>query len=357
MRDAVSPYVSLHDSWRLRCIWLPPPHEIILIDMVRLLRTTALLICLCCLVGNDAAAQTHEPSATATVQQPKPICDPYIRVKFDSHGEPIALQTCIQRFVAPHTGGLQVDLVGVVHFADANYYRELNRLLQHYDVVLYELIAEEGHAVEDLKRRDDPFRMLRGVLLGTLGLSSQLEQIDYAAANFVHADATPQKMAELLEQRGDNSLTIALAAAADLIRTANIQSREQAPAVENSSGADPLIQFLEDGSPRNLKRAIAMHFHQLGNQDSLLGPTLHRLLVEDRNGVTMQVFQREVAKGHRRVAIFYGAAHLPDFAQRLITDFGLEHESSLWLDAWDLSKEVPVAHALLNGLIDFLSTN
>jgi hypothetical protein len=50
----------------------------------------------------------------------------------------------------------------------------------------------------------------------------------------------------------------------------------------------------------------------------------------------MKVFQKELAKGKKKIAIFYGAGHMPDFEKRLRLDFGMEKKSVQWLEAWDL---------------------
>ena len=34
--------------------------------------------------------------------------------------------------------------------------------------------------------------------------------------------------------------------------------------------------------------------------------------------------------------LFYGAAHMDDFDERLRTDFGMEPFETDWLEAWDL---------------------
>ena len=52
----------------------------------------------------------------------------------------------------------------------------------------------------------------------------------------------------------------------------------------------------------------------------------------------MRVFQKQLAGGKKRIAIFYGAAHMPDFEQRLTKDFGLKRKSTGWHTAWDLRK-------------------
>ncbi len=66
------------------------------------------------------------------------------------------------------------------------------------------------------------------------------------------------------------------------------------------------------------------------------------LLVVDRNGEALKVLQKQIALGKKKIGIFYGAAHLPDFDKRLINDFGLQpaegSDNPRWITAWDLSS-------------------
>jgi hypothetical protein len=64
-------------------------------------------------------------------------------------------------------------------------------------------------------------------------------------------------------------------------------------------------------------------------------------VVADRNEAALRVFQTELAKGKKRIAIFYGAAHMEDFEQRLSRQFGLKRQSEQWLTAWDLRASRP----------------
>jgi hypothetical protein len=63
-------------------------------------------------------------------------------------------------------------------------------------------------------------------------------------------------------------------------------------------------------------------------------------LISERNKVALTGLREQVKLGKRRIAIFYGAGHLPDLERRLLTEFGLKRDSERWLLAWDL-KSVP----------------
>ena len=68
-----------------------------------------------------------------------------------------------------------------------------------------------------------------------------------------------------------------------------------------------------------------------------LGQKLNQLIVQDRNEAAMEVLRDELDKGSLRIAIFYGAAHMPDFEQRL-DQMEFQPAGHSWVTAWDLTK-------------------
>ena len=172
-----------------------------------------------------------------------------------------------------------------------------------------------------------------------LALDSQTDHIDYTKKNFVHADMSPDEMARAIGKRGDDALTIALSVTADLMRQQNrrLQMLEKRPT--GAAGAvDPLEWLLDPSGPLDLKRLLAEQLASSVGPHYSLGPTLEMILIEDRNKAALKVFQKELAKGKKRIAIFYGAGHMPDFERRLVSDFGLKRNGTRWLTAWDLRR-------------------
>ncbi len=271
----------------------------------------------------------------------------YLRLQRNEQGEPVALQTATSRFVSQReAAGLTVDLIGVVHIADRKYYKAFNQQFKQYDVLLYELVAPAGTVIPQGGRQaaDNPITMMQDMAQSMLGLASQTDHVDYTADNFVHADMSPAEMAEAMQARGDNAMTFALSAAADLIRQANLRAK-QLEEEQRRSGAKPaapvdLISMLTDsGSGKKLKVQMAEQFGAMGSADMALGATINQSIVKDRNAAAMRVLQKQVALGHRKIGIFYGAAHMPDFETRLMRDLGLRRKSTNWQTAWDLTVE------------------
>ncbi len=267
-------------------------------------------------------------------------------VGVESQSAPLALETAVVTYeVAPSGGrssstGVTVDLIGAVHIGEASYYRELNRLFDRYDVLLYELVAPEGTVIPQGGQREhggfNPVAMLQDSAKNMLGLESQLELIDYTKPHMVRADMTPTQMADKMAERGDTVFTLALSSFAEALRQQNLAQRKGAKsAVASELEELGLADML--GNPLKMKRALAAQFAQTGSLDQALGGPLNQLLIVDRNAAALKVLQKQLVAGKKKIGVFYGAAHLEDFEQHLIDDFGLKRTRQQWLTAWDLT--------------------
>jgi hypothetical protein len=263
----------------------------------------------------------------------------FIRVTRDTKGDPVALETAITRYVTGDKDGVTVDLVSVVHVGERAYYQKLDKQLDQYDVLLYELVAPEGTRIPRGGKResDNPLSFLQNLLKSALALESQTEQIDYTRKHFVHADLSPEKMAEAMRARGDDGFTLILSVAADMFRQMNRQEmkRQKAP-TKPEPDLDLLSLLTDPNGPIKLKRMMAEQMEDTQSDGAGLGQTLNTILITDRNKAALQVFQKELARGKKKIGIFYGAGHMPDFDQRLRAEFGLKKDSEQWLEAWNL---------------------
>jgi hypothetical protein len=264
----------------------------------------------------------------------------FLRITRDAKNQPLALETATVQYVpASGEGKLTVDLVGVVHVGDRGYYEKLNKQLAQYDVVLYELVAPPGTRIPKggKRDRDNLLSKIQEIVKTVLDLESQTERIDYTRKNFVHADLSPEQMAEAIRKRGDNGFTLFLGVMADFLKQQNLQETkgDKTPALEDDD-IDLFSLFLDPDSPVKLKRLMARQFAEMDSLEGGLGKTISTILVSDRNQAAMKVFQKELAKGKKKIAIFYGAAHMPDFEKRLREEYGLKRGGEQWLAAWDL---------------------
>ena len=296
--------------------------------------TLAVLACLTC-----ATPSLADPPAKRKTRAPT---SDFVRIVRDAHGEPAAMQTATWRYQRDtEKGEITVDLVGVVHIGDRMYYHALNDQLAQYDVVLYELVAPQGTRIPKggRSKHDDPLFLVEQLVRIVLDLDFQTNMIDYTRANFVHADLSPQEILKTVEQRGDDWITLFLSVTADILRQQNLQrQRHGKSTAEQVQEIDFAALLTDPAGPVLLKRQLAK---QLADDDSGagLGPTLNTILVADRNEAVLKVLRQQLAKGKRRIAIFYGAGHMPDFEKRLQRDFGMHRDYCVWQTAWNLRTD------------------
>jgi hypothetical protein len=256
----------------------------------------------------------------------------FIRIQRDASNEPVALQTAIAKYVpAGSSTGVEIDLVSVIHIGEQGYYRRLNQAFEKYDVVLYELVAPEGTRPPKGGERnsDNPFAMLQQLMKLALRVEHQLEVIDYHKSNFVHADLSPEGMRKAMKDRGEDEMTVLLKVFAELMQRMREDAGKPAPQAPDMNFLELLL------NPNKLKRMFAEQLVQAGG-DVGFGKTFHQLIVVDRNIACLEVLKQQLKAGKKKIAIFYGAAHNPDFDQRLKSDFGMKRTTSEWLDAWSL---------------------
>jgi len=260
----------------------------------------------------------------------------YLRITRDAAGAPAALQTPIIAFDSAdgERPGLRVDLVGAVHIADPAYYDTLNARFADYDAVLYELVAPEGTRPQADAEPDNLVAFTQAGMTRLLGLTYQLDGIDYRQPNFVHADLTPNALAQSMSERGESVLGYA-ARLFTAAREGNI------PETAHSANALGLIAMLfSPDRERLLKIEFAHSMLDVEWLTSLIEGDEGSSLIGERNARAISVLTERMGLGDRRIAIFYGVGHLPDLARRLESEFGLLPGAVTWLDAWDL-RSIP----------------
>jgi hypothetical protein len=60
-------------------------------------------------------------------------------------------------------------------------------------------------------------------------------------------------------------------------------------------------------------------------------------ILSGRNEHAMKVLAGQIALGRKKLAIFYGAGHMPDFEKRLIEQ-GFKQIGEQWQTAWDVRR-------------------
>lgn len=241
----------------------------------------------------------------------------YFRI-VEKNGVPIALETAVVSY--KNKGGKTIDLIGAVHIGDKDYYDNLNVKFKAYDALLYELVAPKN--TRPAKKNGD----MHGFSAKILGLSTQMNNVDYSPANFVHADLSMEELIQKGKARGETMTTLALGVVADVIRSNNLAKLRGNPNFQLS------FEDIFDVNKTKIKRIFAS---QMVNSDiNAIGPTLGYYLVDIRNEAAMEVVTEQF-KTKNKLGLFYGAAHLPDFHKRLLA-LGFEQVDVKWEVAWKI---------------------
>lgn len=261
----------------------------------------------------------------------------YVRLERNPAGDPLTLQTAIARFVPGGTDSddLVVDLIGAIHVADADYYEALNKRFADYDVVLYEMVAPQGTKIpKGTKPGGHPVAMLQNGLKDVLKLDHQLERIDYTLDNMVHADMSPDEFAKSMSERGESFATM-------FFRMMGQAMAQQTQQKSKTNDFEMLAALFDRNRSSTLKRLMAEQFENMdGAMSALEGPN-GSAIVSERNKVALKKLSEQLAAGKKKIAIFYGAAHMNDIEKRLTDEFGMKRQGEEWVTAWKL--EPPAA--------------
>jgi len=278
---------------------------------------------------NDSAKAPAEAAAEADEAEPL-----YVRINKSEDDKPLAMQTATVRYVGKlgtKYAGKIVDLVGVVHIGQDEYYVALKDQLGGYDKVLYELVAPDGTRIrpEDLKERRSLLASVQSGMKDMLNLEYQLEKIDYMAENFRHADMSPDEFVEDLERRGDSVWKM----------VARMMGAGMATQTQDGGNTGLLMAMFSKDRSMMMKRAMAGQLIDIEMVTAGMNDANgENTLIQGRNRKAFEILSTELDAGSQTIAVFYGAGHLPDMADRLEDDFEMEEQETNWLDAWDLTR-------------------
>ena len=88
-----------------------------------------------------------------------------------------------------------------------------------------------------------------------------------------------------------------------------------------------------------MKRLIAKNMSELEATVNALEAGDGTVIITERNKVALKVLRKTLEDDDKkRIAIFYGAGHMPDMEERMIKQFGMRRAGTLWLAAWRLPK-------------------
>jgi hypothetical protein len=262
-----------------------------------------------------------------------PVCaeseTTFVRVAEDDQNQPLALQVAIASY-APRTGDARVDLISAIHIGDREYYEELNNRFHSYDALLYELVAPSDAVVSRPDtERSSVISNMQIMMKNMLELSFQLDEINYDASNFVHADLTPVELSQSMDERGESLYVY-------FWRLFYASINQYAKDPLGLKDMQKLSAVLSADSDNSFKIMLAYEMTDLDILRDILGDDADSAVIGARNQRAIDVLKAQLDAGTKRIAIFYGVAHMPDMEKRMIDQLDLVYLNTTWVDAWRL---------------------
>ncbi|HEX8523626.1 MAG TPA: hypothetical protein VF669_15330 [Tepidisphaeraceae bacterium] len=166
-------------------------------------------------------------------------------------------------------------------------------------------------------------------LKDTLDLDYQLDVIDYQAKNFVHADLDAETFQKLQNQRGESMTSLMLSS---MLRSL---SNPAASGTFEDEPTDSLDLMTRPDGTRQFKLILARRMGDIENDAMGIGALDGTVLLTERNKAAVKVLREQIKAGKKNMALFYGAAHMPDIADRLDL-MGFKPTNTTWHKAWDI---------------------
>ena len=273
----------------------------------------------------------EKQTETKTKTKGKEKAPEFLRVKKDGRKK-VALQTALVKYrKVGQEDGPEVTLIGAVHVGEATYYSKLNQDFRQYDSLLFEMVMDPDMGVPSPEERGlSPVSTIQVGMKDALELTFQLDEIDYKAKNFVHADMTPVEIFRTMEKREEGLMQMVFRSIGASLA---MQSTGQ------STGDVELLAAMmaTEDRAKALRRAMAGQMSMMdGQMAALTGKDGKSTLITERNAKAFEVLKDELEAGKQKLGVFYGAGHLKDMHERLLKDFGMEPVETKWVDAWDL---------------------
>ncbi|EEF48254.1 conserved hypothetical protein [Ricinus communis] len=328
-------------------------------------------------------SQSIEDDSTDQFSQNNSIAD-FMRFKRGTDTSKGELQTALVSYKKRFPWSLlnpflRVDLVSTIHIADKDYFTTLQKELEPYDCVLYEMVASR----EILENRRDPaaikrLRSSRSRGFNIIGfiqrqmarilmLDFQLDCLDYQAENWYHADLDYETFRLLQHEKGESFFTFArdmtIRSTKAMVQSTSIPA-ELGPWRSKLLWASrvlpmPLVGLLiiggvcDVGSQASeypelealsrLDFGAAMKLFlakRLTSEFTQVTTDMEEksVIIGERNKAAMEALKRAINDGHNKIAVLYGGGHMPDFGRRLREEFDLIPSEVQWITAWSIRQ-------------------
>ncbi|KAG9140345.1 hypothetical protein Leryth_018511 [Lithospermum erythrorhizon] len=273
---------------------------------------------------------------------------------------------------------LKVDLVSTIHIGDKEYFATLQKQLELYDCVLYEMVASreslENRRFLPAKRKLKSSRSRGFNIIGfiqrqmarLLMLDFQLDCLDYQAENWYHADLDFETFKLLQIEKGESFFTFArdmtLKSTKAMVQPKSMPE-DLGPWRSKLLWASrvlpmPLVGLVIIGSLCANMGSQTSEYPELEALSRLdFGAAMKvflakrltseftevtadieekSVIIGERNKAATEALQRAVSEGHNKIAILYGGGHMPDLGRRLREEFDLVPSQVEWITAWSI---------------------
>lgn len=269
---------------------------------------------------------------------------PYLRPVKSTNGV-TALEVALRRLAPVHGAGPAIWMVAVTHIATTNYYEQLQRFLDAQPLVLFEAVrTEEGRMP---KHREG--YSLQADLAHALGLTFQLDEIDYDRPNFHNSDLSLEQLTRIFAANTNTVTESGADEGKSAAGAVEFGALVQAMSGEGFVGGLARLGVSILASSTRLQAATKVALIEvLGSLPNDLTQIaglpagmqrLLRVLVEERNAAVVRDLRAALAKrpAPKSVGVFYGAGHMADLEFRVCQALGYAPVEDRWLTAFDVN--------------------
>ncbi len=279
-------------------------------------------------------------------QPPARLADvqPYLRPVKGTNGV-TALEVALRRLAPVRGAGPAIWMVAVTHIATTNYYAQLQRFLDAQPLVLYEAVrTEEGRMP---KHREG--YSLQADLAHALGLTFQLDEIDYDRPNFRNSDLNLEQLTRILAANTNAVSEPGAGEGQPAAGAVEFGALVQAMSGEGLVGGLARLGVSVLASSTRLQAATKVALIEvLGRLPNDLTQIaglpagmqrLLRVLVEERNEAVVRDLRAALAEkpAPKSVGVFYGAGHMADLEFRVCQALDYAPIEDRWLTAFDVN--------------------
>lgn len=249
------------------------------------------------------------------------------------------LQVAVREFRLEKPAAARLRLVAVSHIGGAGYFAEIQEILDDADLVLYEGVDGEREEFRNMVKGDEHgHATLQVGMAEALGLAFQLHEIDYGRDHFINSDLSGVELlavfqgedVENLDEAGRKKLEAMLAT----MERESPGGRVTAALLARLEDHPEWSRAMRWGLVRIMGNLRGDMSRYAGLPDDMR--QLMEVLIRKRNDAVMEDIRERLGTlpEDGTLAVFYGAAHMPDFEERLTREFQAETADTRWITAF-----------------------